>query len=136
MGQSTTAFSWDAARGALTAIQTISDIPHEVPGNSGAEIAVHPSGKFVYSSNRGHDSLAVFSVNAKDGKLTLVEYAPTKAKTPRGFGIDPSGSYLLAAGQDSGNVVVFRIDKKTGKLTPTGQELQVAMPVCVQFLAL
>jgi 6-phosphogluconolactonase len=136
MGQSTTAFSWDAARGALMAIQTISDIPHEVPGNSGAEIAVHPSGKFVYSSNRGHDSLAVFSVNAKDGKLTLVEYASTKAKTPRGFGIDPSGSYLLAAGQDSDNVVVFRIDKKTGKLTPTGQELQVAMPVCVQFLAL
>ncbi len=135
MGQSTTVFSWDA-RGALTAIQTISDIPHEVPGNSAAEIAVHPSGKFVYSSNRGHDSLAVFSVNAKDGKLTLVEYAPTKAKTPRGFGIDPSGSYLLAAGQDSDNVVVFRIDKRTGKLTPTGQELQVAMPVCVQFLAL
>jgi Lactonase, 7-bladed beta-propeller len=92
---------------------------------------VHPSGKFVYSSNRGHDSLAVFSVTAKDGKLTFVEYAPTKAKTPRGFGIDPSGSYLLAAGQDSDNVVVFRVDKKTGKLTATGQELQVAMPVCV-----
>jgi len=106
-----------------------------VSGNSGAEIAVHSSGEFVYSSNRGHDSL-VFSVDAKDGKLTLVEYALTQAKTPRGFGIDPSGSYLLAAGQDSDNVVVFRIDKKTGKLTPTGQELKVAMPVCVQFVAL
>ena len=136
MQSSTTAFSWDAARGALTAIQTISDLPHPVSGNSGAEIAVHPSGKFVYSSNRGHDSLAVFSVNPKDGKLTLVEYAPTKGKTPRGFGIDPSGSYLLAAGQDSDNVVIFKVDKKTGKLTATGQELQVGMPVCVQFLAL
>jgi 6-phosphogluconolactonase len=136
MQSSTTAFAWDAARGALTALQTISDLPQPVPGNSGAEIEVHPSGKFVYSSNRGHDSLAVFAVNPKDGKLTLVEYAPTKGKTPRGFGIDPTGSYLLAGGQDSNNVVIFRIDKKTGKLTATGQELNVGMPVCVQFLAL
>ncbi|HZT28835.1 MAG TPA: lactonase family protein [Bryobacteraceae bacterium] len=137
MQYSTTAFAWDAARGALTALQTISDLPQgaDATGNTGAEIAVHPNGRFVYSSNRGHNSLAVFSVDSKKGTLTPVEYASTQGKTPRGFGIDPTGSYLLAGNQDSDTVVVFRIDKRTGKLTPTGQVLQVGMPVCVQFLA-
>ncbi|HWB96956.1 MAG TPA: lactonase family protein, partial [Bryobacteraceae bacterium] len=138
MQSSTTAFAWDAARGSLTELQTISDLPggKDVPGNSGAEIVVHPSGKFVYSSNRGHDSIAVFAVDGKTGKLKVVEYASTQGKTPRGFGIDPTGQFLIAGNQDSDSLVVFRIDQKTGKLTPTGQVFQVGMPVCVQFLAL
>ena len=97
---------------------------------------MHPGGKFLYGSNRGHDSIAVFSIDARRGTLTSVEIVPTQGKTPRNFGIDPTGSYLLAANQDTNSVVVFRIDLKTGRLTPTGQTLEVGAPVCVKFLPL
>ncbi|HUQ92169.1 MAG TPA: beta-propeller fold lactonase family protein, partial [Bryobacteraceae bacterium] len=123
--------------GVLKEIQTASTLPKDVPVTSNlstAEVQVHPSGKFLYGSNRGHDSIAVFSI-AGDGKLTLIENVSTQGKIPRNFGIDPSGSFLLAANQDSNNIVVFRIDKKTGRLTPTGQTVDVPAPMCVKFLA-
>jgi 6-phosphogluconolactonase len=130
-----TAFSWAAAKGTLTEIQTVSTLPAGWTGvNHTAEVVVHPSGKFLYGSNRGHDSLAVFSVDAQKGTLTLVDHTPTQGKIPRNFNIDPSGRWLIAANQNSDNLVVFRIDEKTGKLTPTGQVLEVGAPVCVKFL--
>jgi 6-phosphogluconolactonase len=97
---------------------------------------VHPSGKFLYASNRGHDSIAIFAIDPTKGTLSLVDHTPTQGKTPRNFAIDPTGRLLFAENQESDNIVVFRIDEKTGKLTPTGKVLDVGQPVCVKFLAL
>ena len=101
---------------------------------SGAEIAVHPNGKFVYSSTRGPNTIAVFAIDADKGTLTPVERTPSGGKTPRNFAIDPTGAYLFAANQDSDDVVVFRIDGKSGKLSPTGDMLAAFAPVCVVFV--
>ena len=137
MGSTVTAFSYDAAGGVLRALQTISTLPKAFAGNNDdAEVQAHPSGKFLYGSNRGHDSIAVFAIDAGRGTLTPVEHVPTQGETPRNFRIDPTGSYLFAANQDSDNIVVFRIDPKTGRLTPTGQTLEVPSPVCVKFVAI
>ena len=132
-----TAFSYDANRGVLTELQTISTLPSSDPFKSGystAEIQVHPSGKFVYGSNRGHDTIVVYAVDEGKGTLKYVENRSTEGKTPRGFGIDPTGRWLLAGNQDSHTVKIFRIDPVSGKLTPTGQTLEVGMPVCVKFV--
>jgi 6-phosphogluconolactonase len=131
-----TAFSYDAEKGALTQLETLSTLPagYDKPGNSTAEVAVHPSGKFVYVSNRGHDSIAGFSFDEATGKLAAIGHTPIGGKVPRNFGIDPSGMWLLAAGQSSDTVTVFRIDPKTGGLTPTGKSVTVGAPVCVRFL--
>lgn len=130
-----TAFAWDSKRGALEEVQTISTLPGEVQrGYSTAEVYVHPSGKFVYGSNRGHDSIVVYASDKKTGKLTLVEHQPTQGKTPRHFGITPNGKFLLAENQGSDTVVVFRIDPKTGKLTATGDKIEVGSPVCAVFV--
>jgi len=137
MACTVTAFSFDAKRGALTAIQNISSLPpgeSVQKGFSTAEIEVHPSGKFVYGSNRGHDTIVAFAIDSKTGRLTLVGHQPTGGKIPRSFGIDPTGHWLLAANQNSDNVVLFRIDQKTGALSPTGTEIKVGSPVCVKFL--
>jgi 6-phosphogluconolactonase len=130
-----TAFSYDAAQGTLTEAQTVPTLPADFKGQSStAEIAVHPNGKFLYGSNRGHDSIAVFAIDAATGKLTFVQHEPTQGKTPRNFALDPTGAFLLAANQDSDNVVVFRIDAQSGKLSPTGKSIEVGAPVCVMFL--
>jgi len=130
-----TAFSWDAQRGSFKELQTVSTLPNgPVPGNSTAEIQVHPSGKWVYGSNRGHNSIAVFSVQP-DGTLMHVENENTRGKTPRNFGIDPTGKYLIAANQDSDTLAVFKIDQKTGALAPVGNTVPAPKPVCVKFLA-
>ena len=131
-----TAFAFDPARGALKEIQTVSTLPKDFRGkNTTAEVQVHPSGKFLYGSNRGHDSIAVFAIDSRRGTLTPVEQVSTQGQTPRNFRIDPTGSYLLAANQDSHSVVVFRIDPKSGRLTPTDQRVEIFLPVCVKFLA-
>lgn len=132
-----TAFNNDSAKGALQEAQTISTLPAGQAmqtGFSGAEIEVHPSGKFLYASNRGHDSIAVFAIDQNTGRLTSVENTPTQGSTPRGFGIDPDGGYLLAGNQKSDSVVVFRIDPQSGKLTPTGSKIDVGAPVSVKFV--
>ncbi len=132
-----TAFSYDAGRGALAEIQTVSSLPPDFSGNnSTAEVQVDPSGRFLYGSNRGHDSIAVFAIDQKKGTLSPVEHVATQGKTPRNFGIDPTGSFLLAANQATDNVTVFRIDRKTGRLAATGQVLAAPTPVCVKFVAL
>lgn len=134
LSSTVTAFAWDEAAGSLKEIQTISTLPSDFSGTSHcAEILVHPSGKFVYASNRGHDSLAGFSI-ASDGKLTSLGATSTEGKTPRNFRMDPSGAWLIAANQDSGNLVVYKIDKASGKLTATGEQAKVPFPVCVKFV--
>jgi len=127
-----TAFSYDARTGALAELQTLSTVPagFTQPTDT-AEIAVRPDGKFLYGSNRGHDSIAIFAVDAATGKLTSVGHQPTLGKKPRNFAIDPTGTYLLAANQDSENIAVFRIDRASGRLTPVGQPFSVPRPVCV-----
>jgi len=113
-----------------TMTHTITTLPPDFTGpKSGAEIAVHPNGKFLYASNRGHDSIAVFHVDPKAGKLTAAGHISTKGKTPRNFAIDPSGRFLLAANQDSDTIVVFRIDSKTGGLIATDSVVSIAAPV-------
>ena len=139
MALTLTGFAYDTDAGRLTEIQSISTVPdsdRDQKGLSTAEVQVHPSGNFVYGSNRGHHTIAVFRVNAESGQLTWVENAPIHGKTPRNFGIDPSGRWLLAAGQDSDTITVFSIDPSTGALTFTGQEIAVGTPVCVKFLPL
>jgi 6-phosphogluconolactonase len=131
-----TAFSYDSNHGVLAELETLPTIPQPVPGNSTAEVQVHPSGKFVYGSNRGHNSIAVFQIDSQLGRMKYVENESTQGKTPRNFGIDPTGTYLLAANQDSDSIVVFRIDQTTGELTPTGQKVEAPTPVCVKFLRL
>jgi 6-phosphogluconolactonase len=127
-----TAFRYDPERGALTTIQTISSLPKDFKGeNTTAEIVVHPSGKFLYDSNRGHDSIAVFQIDPQSGELTPTAWQGTHVKTPRFFGIDPTGTDLIVANQDSNSLVVFRIDQKTGVLTPAGDPVDVPMPTCV-----
>ena len=137
LSSSITTFDYDARAGALTAIQNISTLPKDFKGsNSTADIHVHPSGKFLYGSNRDRgNSLAIFTIDAPTGKLALAGWQSHRIKTPRNFGIDPTGMYLLAANQGSGSIVEFRIDRQTGALTPTGHGAEVSVPVCVQFMA-
>jgi len=135
MKSSATAFSVDLNKGSLQPLQTISTLPKDFKGeNDDAEVEIHPSGKFLYASNRGHDSIAVFAIDASKGTLTLVENASTQGKIPRSFEIDPTGSLLLAENSKSDDIVVLKIDQKTGKLSPTGKTLEVGSPVCVKFL--
>ena len=130
-----TAFSYDDAHGVLKVLQTVSTLPKDFSGNNDtAEIHVHPNGKFLFASNRGHDSIAVFSIAQDTGRLSPADDFSTQGKTPRNFEIDPSGSRLFVANQDSGTIVIFRIDQKTGGLTPTGKILNVPSPVSLRFV--
>ena len=132
-----TAFAWNADEGSPAELQTISTLPDGYDGQSYcADVHVHPSGRFVYGSNRGHDSIAMFSIDEKTGKLTSLGHEPTGGRTPRNFALDPTGTWLLAANQDSGNIVTFRIDERTGTLQQTEQVTTVPMPVCVKIVDL
>jgi 6-phosphogluconolactonase len=129
-----TRFAYDSNHGVLTEMQTISTVPDDFKGrNYPAEIAIHPSGAFLYGSNRGHDSIAIFAIDSATGALKPVGYEPTHGKYPRSFGIDPSGNYLLAANQNSDNLVVFRIDPATCRLKFTGQINDIPSPACIKF---
>ncbi len=133
MGSSLTVFEWELKTGSLKVIQTVSSLPEGFQGhNSGAEVAVHPSGRFVYGSNRGHNSIAVFAVE-KEGKLRLIQHEPTQGKNPRHFSIDPSGKWLLAENQNSDSIVSLSLDPSTGHLKPTGNTVEIGSPVCVVF---
>jgi 6-phosphogluconolactonase len=135
LGSTITGFSYAKGPGTFREVQTLSTLPSDFQGqNSTAEIAVHPNGRWVYGSNRGHDSIAVYRVNGTTGALTLVEHTSTGGRTPRNFALDPKGEFLFAANQDSGNIVVFRVDSGTGRLTPTGVEEKVSRPVAILFV--
>jgi 6-phosphogluconolactonase len=136
MASTVAAFRYDAAKGTTEEMQTLSTLPADFKGsNSGAEIFVHRSGNYLYTSNRGHDSIAMFRIDLTSGKLTATGHASTRGKTPRNFGIDPTGTWLFAANQDSDNVAMYRIDLKTGNLNPSGDPMEVFSPVCVVFAA-
>ncbi len=130
------AFTYDAAKGVLKEIQSISTVPAGYKDWNGcADVHVTPSGAFVYGSNRGHNSIVSYSVDESTGKLTYLGNTSTQGKTPRNFAIDPNGNFLLAANQDSSTIVTFRIDARTGQLQPTGQVTEVPTPVCLKFIA-
>lgn len=130
-----TAFRYDPATGALQEIQTLSTLPAGFDGHSTcAEVQVSPSGRFLYGSNRGHDSIVYYAIDPSDGRLTLLGHRSTGGKTPRNFTVTPDGEFLLAANQDSGNIVSFRLDPDSGDLTPTGHQIAVPTPVCVKVL--
>ncbi|MBM4026241.1 MAG: lactonase family protein [Planctomycetes bacterium] len=130
-----TAFAYDGATGALKTVQRISTLPKDFEGrNTCAEVQVHPSGRFLYGSNRGHDSIACFTIDGRTGALRATGHVSTQGRTPRNFALDPSGTFLLAANQDTNTVVTFRINQDTGELTPTGQVCQVPTPVCLKMV--
>jgi len=130
-----TTYVYNQSAGILTAVHTVATLPeHFQAANTCADVHVLPNGRFLYASNRGHDSIAIFAIDPSTGTLTPRGHVSSGGKTPRNFAIDPTGTYLLAANQDSDNVVVFRIDGETGWLAPTGHEIAVSMPVCVKML--
>jgi 6-phosphogluconolactonase (cycloisomerase 2 family) len=134
LDSSVTTYRYDAAAGALAPLQVSPSLPTDYTGdNTGAEIAVAPSGRFVYGSNRGHDSIAIFAVDPGAGTLAPVGWEPTRGKTPRHFALDPSGAFLYAANQDSDTVVSFRVDPETGTLAATGQVVPAGSPVSIVF---
>jgi 6-phosphogluconolactonase len=130
-----TAFGYDAAKGALAELHTVSTLPAAFSGsNITAEVAVRADGRFLYGSNRGHDSIAIFAIDASTGRLTALGHQPARGKTPRHFAIDPTGTWMLAANQDSDDVVVFRVDEASGRLEPVGGPTSVPRPVCVRMV--
>jgi 6-phosphogluconolactonase len=135
MGSSVVAFSYDHLKGSLKPIQTISTLPPDFHGeDNSAEIQADRSGRFLYASNRGNDSITVFGIDHQKGTLTKVQVMPTGGKTPRNFVIDPMGRYLIVANQDSDKITIFDIDQQTGKLAPTRQTLDVPSPVAILFI--
>lgn len=134
LNSTVTALKWDSEMGQLEEIQTLSTLPEGFEGgNSTAELFIHPTGQFLYGSNRGHHSIVVYRVDKDSGRLTYVENEATQGETPRSFGIDPQGKFLLAANQSSDSIVVFEIDQATGALNATGTRIEVPTPVCVVF---
>ena len=129
-----TAFAHDRAEGNLEAVQTVPALPKGFTGaNTSADIHVSPDGRFLYCSNRGHDSIATFKIDPRNGELTFIAHESTGGKTPRNFAIDPTGAFLLVANQNSDAIVTFRLDPKTGRLSATGQVVEVPSPVCLKF---
>jgi 6-phosphogluconolactonase len=129
------ALEYDPAKGTLKEFQSLPTVPEEDHRDySTADLHVHPSGRFLYGSNRGHDSIAIFAIEPGSGRLRPIGYRPTGGKTPRNFGIDPTGRFLLAANQGSGTIVAFKIDAESGRLEPTGQSVEVPRPVCIAFV--
>jgi len=135
LDSSLAAFKYNEVNGTLTHIDTVSTLPSDFSGVSYcADVHVSQSGKFLYGSNRGHNSIVVFEIDPRTGKLKLVEHVSTEGDWPRNFTVDPAGKFLLVANQRSENVVTFNIDQRTGRLTPTGHNQQIPAPVCLKFL--
>jgi 6-phosphogluconolactonase len=130
-----TAFAYDPERGAFQELHYLSTLPEGATGErlSTAQILVEPSGRFVYVSNRGHDTIAIFAIDQTTGRLAPAGHASTQGQTPRNFAIDPSGTFLYAANQNSGTIVHFRLDTQSGQLEPTGDVTEVGAPVCILF---
>ena len=137
IGNTLSSFKYDASYGTLSEIQRVSALPHDFDNtNQCADIHVHPSGKFVYGSNRGHDSICIARIDQESGRLTALNFQATGGINPRNFALEPSGKYLFAANSDSNNIVTFKIDKDSGLLGPTGYFAEVPTPVCIKILAI
>lgn len=134
LGNTVTAFSFDGETGMLQTIQDVSTLPMGFAGESfAAEVRVHPGGRFLYASNRGHDSLAVFAIDSATGRLDPKGHTPSQGSFPRNFTLDPSGNYLIVANQKSDNLVVFHVDPQTGRLEAAGEPIPAPQPVCVRI---
>ncbi len=134
LSSTVTVYAYDAQAGTLAVQDTVSTLPEGFEGeNYTAEIYVHPSGKFVYASNRGHHSIAIFAVDSESGQIESRGQVSTRGEWPRNFAFDPTGRFLLAANQNSDNIAVFRIDEASGALEPTGTDLSIDAPVCLLF---
>ena len=132
-----TAFAYDQTAGTLKKGQTVSTLPAgAMVDNTCADVHVSPSGRFIYGSNRGHNSIAIIQIDSDTGQLALVGHEPTQGKTPRSFALDPTGSLLLAANQDTDTIVTFHVNQETGRLTPTSHVTAVSMPVCILIVSL
>lgn len=130
-----TAYALDAQTGALTELQTLPTLPEGFAAHSTcAEVQITPDGKFLYGSNRGHDSLAIYEIDPASGLMTLVGHQSTRGKIPRNFEVGPTGRFLIAANQDTDNLVPFRLDPATGKLEAVGQSIEAPTPICVRFV--
>ena len=130
-----TSFRFDRAGAKLSSLDSVSTLPADFSGKSYcADIHIHPSGRFLYGSNRGHNSIAVFAINPADGKLSVIQHQSTLGNWPRNFALDPSGKFLLVANQNSGNIASLAIDQQTGKLSETRFNLEIPAPVCVKFM--
>ena len=128
-------YRYDSDNGRLHSFQTIATLPQDFDGASTcAEVQIHPSGKFLYGSNRGHDSIAIYKIDQGSGWLSCIGHESTRGKTPRNFAIDPTGKFLLAANQDSDTIVTFQIDSQSGRIKATGQVTEVPTPVCVKII--
>ena len=134
LNSTVSAYAWDSARGVLAHVQAISSLPHPVEGNSMADLHATRDGRFLYASNRGHDSIAIYAIAPEAGTLTTVEYAPTGGRTPRNFALDLTDQYLLAANQDGDTVAIFRRDADSGRLTQVGAPVSIPSPVCVKLV--
>jgi 6-phosphogluconolactonase len=135
MASTVTVYSFDGSSGQMTELQTISTLPQDFKGeNTTAEIATDAAGKFLYASNRGDDSIAIFAIDEKTGKLSLVDRVKTGGKEPRHFTLDPTGNWLFAENQNSNDIRIFRVDPKSGRLSSTSHTIQVNSPVCVVFV--
>ena len=136
LNSTVTALRYDATAGTFQEIQTLSTLPSDFGGqNSCADLHVSPNGKFLYGSNRGHDSLVVYAIDTASGRLTLVQHVPTLGQKPRNFTLDPTGQLVLVANQATNTVVTFWVDGQTGQLTPTGNSVSVLAPVCLQVVS-
>lgn len=135
LGSTLTAYRYDAAAGRLAKLNELSTLPKGYQGeNTTADVHVSPDGNFVYGSNRGHNTLAIFRINGSDGSIKYVDDQSTGGKTPRNFAIHPDGKYLYAANQDSDSIIQFEVNHSTGELTPVGREIRCPMPVCLKFM--
>jgi 6-phosphogluconolactonase len=135
LSSSVTVYAWENNKGQLTELQTLGTLPTDFNGtNTAAEIAVHPNGKFLYCTNRGHNSIALFSIDTNTGKIEFVERYSSQGKIPRNFCIDPSAKWMIVTNHGTNNAAVFKIDPETGKLTYTENSVTVPNPFCIQFL--
>jgi 6-phosphogluconolactonase len=137
LDSSITVLNYDSAAGVFSLIETVSTLPENFQGESYcAELCIAPKGNFLYGSNRGHDSLAIFAIDETTGRLSLVAHQSTYGKTPRNFAIDPSGTFLLVANQDSDNIITFRVNHSTGKLEFIEQKAGIHKPVYLKMISM
>jgi 6-phosphogluconolactonase len=135
LGLSVTAFQYDPRAGSLTEVETVTTLPENLRdvSSTGSEIRMHPSGRFLYTANRGHDSIAAFKIDPDSGKLKFIELESIRGSHPRNFNVDPTGRWLLVACRDTNNVTVFRIDPETGGLVYSGMTVGTPQPICIEF---
>ena len=136
LGNTINSYQYDTENGTLVLVDTISSLPNYFIGeNISADIHVHPNGKFLYASNRGHNSIIICGINKQNGTLEILGFQSTMGSHPRNFSIDPTGNFLLVANKDSNSIFIFNIDSTTGELTPNDQQITIPQPVCIAFMS-